>query len=92
MDIFVLFMGEIELKQFKDILNTLTRTQIKYLKEIVHNILQGTLPLSEDDKNILKKRRHFLRTFVARGASRSKLVREFRVLHRIVHLAKKHLT
>ena len=91
MDNFILFMTDINEKQFKSILNTLTRTQIKYIKEVVNNILQSVIPLTQEDKKYLTKRRHFLRSLIHRGATRQQLVKEFRVLYRLLKITRRHL-
>lgn len=92
MDAFVFFMCDITLRQFKRIVPTFSRTQVKYLKEIINNILRAVIQLSETDKVFLKKSRYFLRRFIRRGVSRNELIRHSKVLHTILKIAKKTLT
>ena len=92
MDNFILFMADIKLNQFRKILHSVTRQQIRYLKEIVNNILRSVVPLSQEDKLFLKRGRHFLRKFTRRGASRCLLVKHYKILHRVIKVAKSELT
>lgn len=92
MDNFILFMADISLKQFRAILHTVTRQQIRYLKEVVDNILKSVIQLTREDKLFLKRGRHFLRKFTRRGASRCSLVRHYKLLHRVIKLTKTALT
>ena len=92
MDNFVLFMADFSLKQFKEFLVIITRQQIQYLKEISNNILQSVIQLTREDKLLLKRGRHFLRKFTKRGASKCAIVKNYKILHRIISITKKELT
>ena len=92
MDNFVLFMADISLKQFKEFLNIITRKQIQYLKEISNNILKSVIKLTREDKILLKRGRHFLRKFTKRGASKCSIVKNYKILHKIISITKKELT
>ena len=84
MDNFVLFMADVSLKQFKEFLAIITRQQIQYLKEISNNILQSVIQLTREDKLLLKRGRHFLRKFTKRGASKCSIVKNYKILHKII--------
>ena len=43
------------------LLDTITNEQLKALTEVVHNILQGNVPLSEAHKRTLRQHKPFLR-------------------------------
>ena len=92
MDNFVLFMADVSLKQFKEFLTIITRQQIQYLKEISNNILQSVIQLTREDKLLLKRGRHFLRKFTKRGASKCSIVKNYKILHKIISITKKELT
>ena len=92
MDNFVLFMADVSLKQFKEFLTIITRQQIQYLKEISNNILQSVIQLTKEDKLLLKRGRHFLRRFTKRGASKCSIVKNYKILHKIISITKKELT
>ena len=85
-------MSDITLKQFRTILHSITRLQIRYLKEIVNNILKSVIQLSREDKLFLRRGRHFLRKFTRRGASRCSLVKHYKILYRVIQIAKSELT
>ena len=92
MDNFVLFMADISLKQFKEFLTIITRQQIQYLKEIANNILKSVIQLTREDKLLLKRGRHFLRKFTKRGASKCSIVKNYKILHKIINITKTALT
>ena len=92
MDNFVLFMADVSLKQFKEFLKIITRQQINYLKEIANNILQSVIKLTREDKLVLKRGRHFLRKFTRRGASKCLIVKNYKIIHKIIKITKEALT
>lgn len=92
MDNFVLFIADISIKQFKEFLSIISRQQIQYLKEISTNILKSVIQLTREEKLILKRGRHFLRKFTRRGASKCTIVKNYKILHKIVTITKKALT
>ena len=92
MDNVVLFLNDVSSRQFKYIIPSFSQQQIKYIKEIINNILKSVIQLSETDKLFLKKSRHFLRRFIRRGTSKTELVRHSNVLHTIIKIAKKTLS
>ena len=85
-------MADISLKQFKEFLNIITRKQIQYLKEISNNILKSVIQLTREDKLLLKRGRHFLRKFTKRGESKCSIVKNYKILHKIINITKNALT
>ena len=92
MDNFILFMADITLKQFRTILHSVTRLHIIYLKEIVNNILKSVIKLSREDTLFLRRGRHFLRKNTRRGALLCSLVKHYKILYRVIQIAKSKLT
>ena len=58
---FVLFLLEADERQFTAIFKTLLNGQIAVIQEIVYNVLQGSLNLTENQLTILRKHRKLLR-------------------------------
>ena len=47
--------------QRKALLDTITNEQLKALTEVIHNLLQGNIPITETQKRNLRKHKMFLR-------------------------------
>ena len=60
--------------QRKALLRTIDKSQLKVLTEIAHNVLKGTVALSEEEKKTLRKYRKIIVTLGSRrGTRKSKL-------------------
>ena len=92
MENFISFMSDIKASQFKNFLCHFNRIQIRFLKEIINNILKGVIELKEVDRAVLRKKRHFLRKLVARGTSKHDIVKQYKILHKILLIAKEYLS
>lgn len=66
---FVSFLLRATPVQNRHILNTLSKTQLQYIVEIVFNVLQGVVPLSKTDKTLLKRWRSPIRALTAHKAT-----------------------
>lgn len=84
---FLLFLASLTHHQLKAILSKLTRSQVKSLREVSLNLLQGNIPLTEDDKKKLKPYKKFLRELSVKNVKRSKLSKYSRAWHIILKLA-----
>jgi len=47
--------------QRRALLDTITNEQLKSLTEVTHNLLQGSIPMTETQKRNLRKHKSFLR-------------------------------
>ena len=56
-------------EQKKNVLDTITRDQLKVLSEIAHNLVQGILPISIQTLNRLRKHRSLIELLGDRKAS-----------------------
>ena len=54
-------------KQF--ILKTLTKNQVQCIVEIVFNVMNGVIDITENDKKILKKRKRIIREVIRTHAT-----------------------
>ena len=76
---FVRFILETE-KQFVAIFRTLNPDQANVLAEIIHNVLQGILELTEDQLKVLRRHRKLLRKI---PTNKSLLVKNAKTLYHI---------
>lgn len=56
-----LLMNTSSTAQRKALLDTITNEQLKALTEVIHNVLQGNIPLTQVHKNKLRHHKAFLR-------------------------------
>lgn len=78
----------LNIKQKKAVLFTLDRNQLHVLRELILNILQGTIPVGKNDKLLIERDKSFLRQFAAsrRSQSTRKLGSKVKLFSRLAHI------
>ena len=66
---FVEFWLSASARQQKGILLTLTKKQLKFLTEIIYNVVRGTIPVSDKDKKTLTKHKNVISAILTKRIS-----------------------
>ena len=69
---FLLLLLSASHKQRKALLETIEKSQLSAIVQIVYNVLQGYRPLSGNDIKLLSRRKDVIREFVRKGLSLKK--------------------
>lgn len=62
----ILFLMHMSRHQLLHVLRILTKEQLRAIIEIIYNVVQGTCPVSEANKNILLKHKNLIRRLVVK--------------------------
>ena len=88
---FLLFLAEAKGNQVKALLQTSSKDQVLGLREVAANLLQGNIPIDENQKVALQRFRSFFRELASKSVTRSKLVKNSKPISLLLHFTKSTL-
>lgn len=84
---FLLFLTEATPAQFKFLLNTASQRQLTAIREVVVNVLENIIPLSDTDKSQLATHEAFYTRLANKLIPRPTLVRHTKALSKLLNIA-----
>ena len=88
---FLLYLADLTLSQLKTVVKSLTRNQLKAVKELFVNILKGNVHLDTKSRKALAPYKKFLRQLARKGIAKCKLSKTCTILLNVLKAAKQSI-
>lgn len=85
---FLLFLSEVENKQVKAILERSTKPQILAIREVVVNLLNSVIPITDVEKKKISKHKTFFRQLAHKSQSRCKISHKSKAIKDLMVIAR----
>jgi len=81
---FIQFLLMSSPQQYDYVLRTLTSNQLQVIVEIVFNVVKGTIPISDENKTTLMKRKRLIRGVLLKRISQQQRIYQLKKIRKLL--------